>query len=192
MAQVLIGACISVWPSGAERMTKRAPISPVAWLPVAIFVFGIGDVPAIFLVFITVFFAIVLSTVAQFESVPKNYLHVARIMGATEAQTLEGSATGTTQFLARDDVVVNDQIASARMAPGELAAYQAVADGVDVLNYSISGTTTNVVDPVEVAFMHAAAAGVFVAASSGNSGPTVSTTAHPSPWITTVAASTTV
>ncbi|WP_404312678.1 M23 family metallopeptidase [Agrococcus terreus] len=54
---------------------------------------------------------------------------VAQIEGATEAQTIEGSATGTTQFLARDDVVVNDQIASARMAPGELAAYQAVADG---------------------------------------------------------------
>lgn len=64
-----------------------APISPVAWLPVAIFVFGIGDVPAIFLVFITVFFAIVLSTGAQIASVPKNYLHVARIMGATERQT---------------------------------------------------------------------------------------------------------
>lgn len=64
-----------------------APISPVAWLPVAIFVFGIGDVPAIFLVFITVFFAIVLSTVSQIESVPKNYLHVARIMGASEHQT---------------------------------------------------------------------------------------------------------
>lgn len=65
----------------------------------------------------------------------------------------------------------------------------AVADGVDVVNFSISGTSTNVVDPVEVAFMNAATAGVFVAASSGNSGPTVSTTAHPSPWITTVAAS---
>ncbi len=64
-----------------------APISPVAWLPVAIFVFGIGDVPAIFLVFITVFFAIVLSTVAQIESVPKNYIHVARIMGASSRQT---------------------------------------------------------------------------------------------------------
>lgn len=63
-----------------------APISPVAWLPVAIFVFGIGDVPAIFLVFITVFFAIVLSTGAQIASVPVNYLHVARIMGATERQ----------------------------------------------------------------------------------------------------------
>ena len=64
-----------------------APISPVAWLPVAIFVFGIGDVPAIFLVFITVFFAIVLSTGAQIASVPVNYIHVARIMGASERQT---------------------------------------------------------------------------------------------------------
>ncbi|OYU47503.1 MAG: ABC transporter permease [Rhizobiales bacterium PAR1] len=64
-----------------------APISPVAWLPVAIFVFGIGDVPAIFLVFITVFFAIVLSTGAQISSVPINYIHVARIMGATQRQT---------------------------------------------------------------------------------------------------------
>lgn len=63
-----------------------APISPVAWLPVAIFVFGIGDVPAIFLVFITVFFAIVLSTGSQIASVPINYLHVAKIMGATERQ----------------------------------------------------------------------------------------------------------
>jgi NitT/TauT family transport system permease protein len=64
-----------------------APISPVAWLPVAIFVFGIGNVPAIFLVFITVFFSIVLATVSQIEAVPKNYIHVARIMGATERQT---------------------------------------------------------------------------------------------------------
>lgn len=63
-----------------------APISPVAWLPVAIFVFGIGDVPAIFLVFITVFFAIVLSTGAQIASVPVNYIHVARIMGASQRQ----------------------------------------------------------------------------------------------------------
>jgi len=67
---------------------------------------------------------------------------------------------------------------------------QAVADGVDVINYSISGTQTNFLDPVEVAFLFAADAGVFVAASAGNSGPTVSTVAHPSPWITTVAAGT--
>jgi len=67
---------------------------------------------------------------------------------------------------------------------------QAVADGVDVIDYSISGTRTNFRDPVEIAFLFAADAGIFVAASAGNSGPASSTVAHPSPWITTVAAGT--
>jgi Subtilase family/Fibronectin type-III domain/Peptidase inhibitor I9/PA domain len=67
---------------------------------------------------------------------------------------------------------------------------QAVADGVDVINFSISGTSTNFRDPVEIAFLFAADAGVFVAASAGNSGPASSTVAHPSPWLTTVAAGT--
>lgn len=67
---------------------------------------------------------------------------------------------------------------------------QAVIDGVDVLNYSISGTSTNYLDAVEVAFLFAARAGVFVAASAGNSGPTASTVAHISPWLASVAAGT--
>src|SRR5258706_2089390 len=67
---------------------------------------------------------------------------------------------------------------------------QAVADGVDVINYSISGTTTNFLDPAQVAFLFAADAGVFVSASAGNSGPTIGTVAHPGPWLTTVAAGT--
>ncbi len=66
----------------------------------------------------------------------------------------------------------------------------AIADGVDVLNYSISGSRTSVLDPVEVAFLNAADAGIFVAASAGNSGPGATTVAHNSPWLTTVAAST--
>lgn len=66
----------------------------------------------------------------------------------------------------------------------------AVADGVDVLNFSISGATDTVVDSVEVAFEGAAEAGIFVAASAGNSGPDASTVAHNSPWLTTVASAT--
>jgi subtilisin family serine protease len=67
---------------------------------------------------------------------------------------------------------------------------QAVIDGVDVLNYSIAGTSTNYLDAVEVAFLFSARAGVFVATSAGNSGPTASTVAHISPWLASVAAGT--
>ena len=70
------------------------------------------------------------------------------------------------------------------------AINKALQDGVDVMNYSISGSREDFLDPVELAFLGAAAGGVFVAASAGNSGPTPATVAHPSPWLATVAAST--
>jgi hypothetical protein len=66
---------------------------------------------------------------------------------------------------------------------------QAVADGVDVINYSISGSQTNFLDAAEVSFLFAADAGVFVSTSAGNAG-TVGSVAHPSPWVATVAAGT--
>jgi subtilisin family serine protease len=71
------------------------------------------------------------------------------------------------------------------------AIEQAVKDGVNVINFSIGptagGGTFN--DATEVAFLGAASAGVFVATSAGNSGPTSATpapTAHLSPWLTSV------
>ena len=70
------------------------------------------------------------------------------------------------------------------------AVAQAILDGVDVINFSISGGTDPSTDPVELAFLDAYAAGVFVAASAGNDGPGASTANHLSPWVTTVAAST--
>jgi subtilisin family serine protease len=71
------------------------------------------------------------------------------------------------------------------------AINDAVLDGVDVLNYSIGGTSeSSVLDPVSMAFRGAANANVFVANSAGNSGPGASTLDHPAPWVTTVAAAT--
>lgn len=68
---------------------------------------------------------------------------------------------------------------------------QAVADGVDVINYSI-GSSSFAVGPDDVAFLFAADAGVFVATSNGNSGPGAATTGSPAsvPWLTSVGAST--
>ncbi|WP_218917357.1 S8 family peptidase [Luteipulveratus mongoliensis] len=68
----------------------------------------------------------------------------------------------------------------------------AVGDGVDVINYSISGSRDYVVGADELAFLGAADAGVFISTSAGNEGDTigVSSVAHNAPWTMTVAAST--
>ncbi len=72
-----------------------------------------------------------------------------------------------------------------------LAIDTAVADGVDVINYSIGGSS-QVITADEIAFLFAADAGVHVATSAGNSGPGAATIRNPAkaPWLTTVGANT--
>jgi len=65
----------------------------------------------------------------------------------------------------------------------------AISDGVDVINYSISSSDA-VDDPVDLAFLSAASAGIFVSTAAGNEGPGSATLNHVTPWLTTVAAST--
>lgn len=64
---------------------------------------------------------------------------------------------------------------------------RATADGVDVLNLSLGGPST--IDTVERALLGAAEAGVVVTAAAGNGGADAYA-AHPSPWVTTVGATT--
>ena len=66
----------------------------------------------------------------------------------------------------------------------------AVADGVDVINYSIGDGDPDYLDSDDVSFLFARQANVFVAASAGNEGPGPSTVDHGGPWLTTVGAST--
>jgi subtilisin family serine protease/subtilisin-like proprotein convertase family protein len=70
------------------------------------------------------------------------------------------------------------------------AVNQAVLDGVDVINYSISGGTAPYTDSTAIAFRNAVAAGIVVSASAGNNGPGASTTNHIGPWVMTVGATT--
>ncbi len=68
---------------------------------------------------------------------------------------------------------------------------QAVADGVDVINYSVGGGA-NLAGADAIAFLFAARAGVFTAVSAGNSGPGEATIGGPAdvPWVTAVGANT--
>ncbi len=63
-------------------------------------------------------------------------------------------------------------------------------NGIAALNYSISGGGDPYNDAIELGFLAAVEAGIYVSASAGNSGPAASTVAHLGPWVATTAAST--
>ena len=72
-----------------------------------------------------------------------------------------------------------------------LAALEdAVIDGVDVINFSISGGGNPWNDSSELAFLAAQEAGIFASVSAGNSGPDANTSEKNAPWYTVVGAST--
>ncbi len=63
-------------------------ISPIAWIPLAILWFGIGDLPAIFIIFITAVFPIIVATIHAVKHVDPLLLKVARNFGATNKQII--------------------------------------------------------------------------------------------------------
>jgi NitT/TauT family transport system permease protein len=63
-------------------------LSPLAWIPFAILWFGIGDVPAIFLIFMASFFPIVLATIAAVAGIPAVYFRVAHDYHFSSAELL--------------------------------------------------------------------------------------------------------
>jgi subtilisin family serine protease len=110
------------------------------------------------------------------------------------AASMYGRSFGTISGIApRARVIAYKGLGNLGGFTSDLAAAidQAVADGVDVINYSIGGGA-GAPGADELAFLFAANAGVFVATSAGNSGPGVSTLGNPGtmPWLTTVGAST--
>jgi NitT/TauT family transport system permease protein len=63
-------------------------ISPLSWTPIAIMVFGIGDVPVYFLIAVTAIWPIVLNTAAGIEGVDGRLVLVGRSLGATHRETI--------------------------------------------------------------------------------------------------------
>ncbi len=90
------------------------------------------------------------------------------------------------------DVCADGCPGSALLAAVEQVVIDASAlpNGIQSLNYSISGGGDPYNDVVELAFLNATAAGVYVAVSAGNSGPGAQTVAHNSPWVSATAAMT--
>ena len=65
------------------------PIPPIAWIPIVIMWFGLGEFPKVLLVFIGTFVPLVINTSAGIEMVDKINIHVGRIFGGSNAQILK-------------------------------------------------------------------------------------------------------
>lgn len=64
------------------------PISPIAWIPVAILFFGVGERSAVFLIFLSAFFPIVVTCVSAVSDVPAVFRRAGRNFGLTPVQLL--------------------------------------------------------------------------------------------------------
>jgi NitT/TauT family transport system permease protein len=86
---VLVGIPLGLWMgwvSGAYRtfnpiFQMLRPISPIAWIPVAILWFGVGEVSPIFLIFISSVFPLIVQTTSGVHTIDRRYLRAAANFG---------------------------------------------------------------------------------------------------------------
>ena len=66
------------------------PISPIAWVPMVLIIFGIGDLPTIFIIAYSVFFPMVLLSTKAIKDLPSQLIVVAKNFGASKLQIFTG------------------------------------------------------------------------------------------------------
>jgi NitT/TauT family transport system permease protein len=81
------------WYPAANQVVNPAfqilrPISPIAWIPVAILLFGVGDKAAVFLIFLAALFPILLACVSGVANVPSIFRRAGRNFGLSPALIL--------------------------------------------------------------------------------------------------------
>jgi NitT/TauT family transport system permease protein len=81
---LLLGWYGLLWRAVEPLVHVLRPISPIAWFPLISLWFGIGNLPAVVIIFLAAFYPILLSTVAGVRQVDPVYLKVARNFGARQ------------------------------------------------------------------------------------------------------------
>jgi NitT/TauT family transport system permease protein len=78
---VLMGRFQGVYVACNSLVQLLRPISPIAWIPLAILWFGVGDWSPIFLIFLSSFFPMVVETTAGVLTIPRQYIWAAENLG---------------------------------------------------------------------------------------------------------------
>lgn len=89
---VLLGLVLGRLPKVFQYINPAVqllrPISPMAWMPFIVLWFGIGDIPAIVIIFIAAFFPVLLSTVSAVGGIDPIYLKVSENFGIRQPQIM--------------------------------------------------------------------------------------------------------
>jgi ABC-type nitrate/sulfonate/bicarbonate transport system ATPase subunit/ABC-type nitrate/sulfonate/bicarbonate transport system permease component len=91
---VILGFLLGLLPSlkhafvGVLELLR--PIPPIAWIPIAVSLLGIGDVSAWFVIFIGAFFPILTNTLLGVSNVEKVHLEAAEVLGASKFRSFAG------------------------------------------------------------------------------------------------------
>lgn len=86
-ASILGAACIFPTVRGviSGPLELARPIPPIAWIPLAIVLFGVGEASAIALVSAAVFFPVLLAVILALDGIDQDLVQVARSLGASRA-----------------------------------------------------------------------------------------------------------
>ncbi len=85
---IVFGLRPNLWKAFDPVIQVLRPISPVAWFPLAVLWLGIGNLPAIAIIFVAAFYPALLATVAAVRRVDPIYLRVARNFGTSGRQLI--------------------------------------------------------------------------------------------------------
>ncbi len=87
-----LGMILGWWKMGQVMFNSLIqflrPISPLAWIPLAMLWFGIGDKPAIFLIFLSSFFPLLLSTITAVRRINPLFFQVAANFNFSKFETI--------------------------------------------------------------------------------------------------------
>ncbi|HET7752776.1 MAG TPA: ABC transporter permease [Anaeromyxobacteraceae bacterium] len=81
---LLMGARPGIYAAFNPVLQVLRPIPPIAFIPLAILWFGLGNPPAFFLISLGAFFPVLMNTIAGVRNVDAIYLRAARNLGARE------------------------------------------------------------------------------------------------------------
>lgn len=85
---LILGRLPMIWSVLDPVVQVLRPVSPIAWSPFIVLWFGIGNMPAIVIIFIAAFFPVLLSTVSAVKKVDKTYLRIASNFEMSPFETL--------------------------------------------------------------------------------------------------------